>query len=503
MTLVLRDNEKIEKNIKISTIHGKGVLYITNKSVVIVIDKKGLLFERLHTEMASIISTEKNKIKLTWPENNNLFDFTFRVNDAQYIINDILIHHSYDDNFPDITGASHIMYGDNDIKKIIESRIKHAEQNISLVSKEIKIAETNVSMVSNAVNKTDEKIEKETKINTIYGKGILYITSKSVVIVIDKKGLLFERLHTQMASIISTEKNKIKLTWPENNNLFDFIFRVNDAQCIVNDILIHHSYDDNFPDIMGASHVMYGDGDIKKIIESRIRHAERNISSVSKEIKIAETNVSMISNTVNKTDEKILEAVGEKTKLEVILKNWNQYISDIPKIHFNRSKKIPQDIPNHLCWNDVYHNTEHKCYVTFNEYWNVDFFQDEESVRKFSTQNRIASCYAIPDKFVTYKNGYPILVKESLKKLGLTKTPYIPTFTDSMLNDKIISEKHGVGIEMINESAVFCESYTTYQTSNGSKLTLDDKIKSKYTQKETAFLRERKTIPKEDLGKFS
>ncbi len=65
MTLVLRDNEKIEKEIKINTIHGKGILYITNKSIVIVIDKKGLLFERLHTQMASIITTEKNKIKLT------------------------------------------------------------------------------------------------------------------------------------------------------------------------------------------------------------------------------------------------------------------------------------------------------------------------------------------------------------------------------------------------------------------------------------------------------
>ncbi len=349
------------------------------------------------------------------------------------------------------------------------------------------------------VLRDNERIEKNIKINTIHGKGILYITNTSIAIVIDKKGLLFERLHTQMASIISSEKNKIKLTWPENNNLFDFTFRVNDAQYVVNDILRNHSYDDNFPDITGASHIMYGDGDIKKIIEFRIKHAERNISLVSKEIKIAETNVSMVSNEVNKTDEKILEAVSKKTKLEVVLKNWNQYLLDIPNIHFNRSKKIPQDIHNHLCWNDMYHNTEHECYITFNDYWSVDFFRDEEPVRKFSTQNRIANCYCIPDKFITYKNGYPILIKELSDKLGLTKTPYLPTFTDSMLNDKIISEKHGIGIEMINESPIFCESNITYQTSKGSKLTLNDETKSKYTQKETTFLRERKTISKEDL----
>ena len=56
---------------------------------------------------------------------------------------------------------------------------------------------------------------------------------------------------------------------------------------------------------------------------------------------------------------------------------------------------------------------------------------------------------------------------------------------------------------MINESPIFYESTITYQISKGSKLTLDDETKSKYTQKETVFLKERKAIPKEDLGKFS
>jgi len=247
----------------------------------------------------------------------------------------------------------------------------------------------------------------------------------------------------------------------------------------------------------------YDDRDIKKIIEFRIKYAERNILLISKEIKIAETNVSVISNAVDKTDEKILEAVSEKTKLEVVLKNWNQYISDIPNIHFNRSKKIPIDIPNHLCWNDAYHDIEHKCYVTFNDYWDKNFFKDEEIVREFSAQNKIVNGYAIPDELITYKNGYTILVKKSLEKLGLSKTAYLPTFTDSMLNDKIISEKHGIEINIINESSVSCESTATYQTSKGSKLTLSDGVKSKYTQKETTFLKERKTIPKEDIGKFS
>jgi len=99
MTIVLQDSEKVEKNIKINTIHGNGILYITNTSIIIVIDKKGILFERLHTQMTSIKAIKRKKIKLTWVENGNMFDFTFRIDKAPYIVNDILAHHSYDNFF--------------------------------------------------------------------------------------------------------------------------------------------------------------------------------------------------------------------------------------------------------------------------------------------------------------------------------------------------------------------------------------------------------------------
>lgn len=99
MTLVLRDDENLEKSVKINTIYGHGILYVTSTSIILVIDKKGILFERLHTQMVSIKAIGKNKIKLTWSEKNDLFDFTFRINDAPYIVNDILTHHNYNNMF--------------------------------------------------------------------------------------------------------------------------------------------------------------------------------------------------------------------------------------------------------------------------------------------------------------------------------------------------------------------------------------------------------------------
>jgi len=101
MTLVLKDDENLEKSLKINTIHGHGILYITNTSVILVIDKKGILFERLHTQITSITSS-KNKIKLAWAENGDMFDFTFRIDNADIIVNDILRNHSYDDVFSNI-----------------------------------------------------------------------------------------------------------------------------------------------------------------------------------------------------------------------------------------------------------------------------------------------------------------------------------------------------------------------------------------------------------------
>lgn len=99
MTLVLKDNENFEKSTKIKTIHGNGILYVTNTSIILVIDKKGILFERLHTQITSIISASKNKIKLTWSENGNMFDFTFRIDNADIIVTDILTQHNYNNMF--------------------------------------------------------------------------------------------------------------------------------------------------------------------------------------------------------------------------------------------------------------------------------------------------------------------------------------------------------------------------------------------------------------------
>lgn len=342
-----------------------------------------------------------------------------------------------------------------------------------------------------------ESLEKECKIDTVYGKSIMYVTSHAIILIHDKQGIFLERLHTQIASIEATNKKRIKITWPESHQLFDFTFKINDAVLHVSDILNMHNYDDNFPDMMGVTHVLYNDGDKKKIIEKRLDYAQRNISKISELIKEADNNVRDIAETSN--TEKILQAVEKSSHLQNMSKMYSDYIKDIPNICFNRSKKIPKDVENFRCWNDTWIDVKHQCFVTFNQYWKTDVFDNIDNIKKFYDNNKISKCYAIPLNCVIFKNGYPILTDQISKDLQLKKSPYIPTFTDEMLTDKIISETFGFDIETINNLPIQCQPTIHYETSNGSKLILKNGERYKLTRKETVFLMNRQMIPKQEL----
>jgi len=123
MTLVLKPGENLEKSHKIDSVYGKGKMYVTNNSIILIQDKKGIFFERLHTQIASIEATDKKRLKITWPENHQLHDFTFKIDNAVLQVSDILHMHNYDDNFPDMMGVTHVMYSNGDNKKIHSKRL--------------------------------------------------------------------------------------------------------------------------------------------------------------------------------------------------------------------------------------------------------------------------------------------------------------------------------------------------------------------------------------------
>ncbi len=349
------------------------------------------------------------------------------------------------------------------------------------------------------VLQSGEKMELQIKMDSVYGKGTLYVTSNAVVIESDKKGIFFQRLHSQISSIEAHDKKKIKIIWPEGIHLYDFTFKVKDAQTHVKEIVENHNYDENFPDLMGVNIVILSEKEKKEIIKERVNQAKKRITLTQKELEEANLKLNMIpDNDPDKTN-KILEAAETTSKYQNALIIWENYEKDIPNMIMNRSKKIPKEIPNFLCWNDTWYDDESKCVITFNNYWKPDIFKEFEEVKTFYTKNTIPNVYAIPVYFTTFQHGYPILTKEFCEDCNRIQD-FIPTLTDEMLNDDMISKKFGLDFETVGDGLpVKIENTIGYNTSKGSRLILKNGQQYALTRKETIFLANRKYLPKEEM----
>jgi len=350
--------------------------------------------------------------------------------------------------------------------------------------------------------KSGESLEKELRVKTSFGKGTLYVTTSTIVIEIDKKGIVFERHHEQIASITAPKNNKIKIFWPEGSQLYDFEFKLGDAETHMKEIVEKHNYEENFPDMMGVNSVILSDKEKKKIIEKRIQMANNGLNISLKELDEANLKVNMIaSDDPNKT-KKILEAVSVTSTLQNDVTMWKNYIQDIPNIEINRSKKIPKDIPNHECWNDCWLDRKSDCIVTMNELFRKGrfdgMFDKYEPTKKFNKTNKVPNVIPIPTTFIEFLNGYPVLKKYASEALQMPQ-PYFPTFTDNMLTDKIISAQFGIDIEMnFGVNPMVTGKPTMYFTSKGSRLILKNGQRYTFTRKETVFLLNRKKISPED-----
>lgn len=348
------------------------------------------------------------------------------------------------------------------------------------------------------VLRNEEKIENQLEINSVYGKGILYVTTNAVVAEINKKGIVFERLHNQIALVEATEKKKIKITWPEGRQLFDFTFKVNDAQKHVKEIVEQHNYEDNFPDLMGVNSIMLSEKEQKEIVEKRTKNAKENIDLFKKQLDEANLKLNMIASDDPDKANKILKAAEQTKKIHDILEMWTQYKKDIPNIIMNRSKKIPKEILDYRCWNDCWFDIKSDCFVTFNKILDVDWFDEIELIKKFQEKNTVPNIYAIPYDFIEYNNGYPVYRYKNKENEMLTVL--LSTMTDEMLNDDLISKKIGLDIDTVGDGyPVEIKKSLVYKVSSGSKLILKNGQKSNLTRKETVFFLNRKMISKEQI----
>lgn len=344
-----------------------------------------------------------------------------------------------------------------------------------------------------------EKINQELRIKSTYGKGTMYVTNLAVNIEIDKKGIVFERLHTQIASIEALSKNKLKITWPEGRQLHSFEFKLDNAQQVAKEMVENNDYEKNFPDLMGVTSVELSDKDKKKIIESRLDIAESMIESTQSSLDQANLNLNMIASNDPDKQKKILESAEITKAIHDKLEMWQKFKDDVSIVFMNRSKKIPKEIDNSNCWNDCWLDIDTKCYVTFNNALDTKAFDEHEEVIKFKEKNMIPNVYPVPFQFVWFSHGYPMIAPFIAEHFD--KPPfYLPTMTDSMLNDKMIGDKFGFD-DVQGVGGIIAKKIppkAIYTLSKGSLLILKNGQRFNFSLKETMYAKQRNILSKEE-----
>ena len=142
---------------------------------------------------------------------------------------------------------------------------------------------------------------------------------------------------------------------------------------------------------------------------------------------------------------------------------WVKYRDDIYSIKINRHGNIPQTIPNHSCWFDCWYDEKTECYISFNfNFLKTYTFDNHESVIQYKKQNILPNICVIPEEYVEFVNGYPAISQKYVSELFSQNIEnddlpsiIIPSMTDEMLNDEIMSKWHGVALIIDSES----ESY--------------------------------------------
>jgi len=181
-----------------------------------------------------------------------------------------------------------------------------------------------------------EIMESQHKISTRFGGGMLHVTNRALIIEIKKKGILFHRLHSQMAGIKAGGIRKIRLLWPEGSGLFDFEFKAWGAGSIVRSISERHDYAKNYS-LDGVSRVIFTEKQREKPRKDREGWAATQLRGA--------------------------EGRGDRQAAEM----WKQFMLDVHGVSCSRSVRIPRRAGDHVCWNDAW--LDDKYAYTFNRYW--------------------------------------------------------------------------------------------------------------------------------------
>lgn len=272
-----------------------------------------------------------------------------------------------------------------------------------------------------------EALESQHKVSTKFGAGTLHVTDKALIIEIKKQGVVFHRLHSQMAGIEARGLRTIRIKWPEGSQLHEFDFKVWGAKEIVKKIKRKYDYEANYLQD-GGSRVIFDEkqrdgirSDRVKWAEKELKRAEKRLDKAAKELK----------------DNKITS--GEYEEVEKDTESWRDMAEHAKDVACIRSRRVPESVADHLTWHDAW--TDGKYFYTFNVGWQPE---DNPYVRaRDSEVDGKTGAYRIPAEYVRFFHGYPYVKADAFETPGRYEMGWlIPSMTEEMLDTEMIVMAH-------------------------------------------------------------
>jgi len=272
------------------------------------------------------------------------------------------------------------------------------------------------------VMREGETLESRHGVSSKYGGGTFHVTNQALIVEIDRRGIVFHRFHNQVANMIANGRKKIKITWPEKLQIKEFEFKVKGgAAKLVQEIKAAHPYSLNYAR-EGISHVALTKAEKIKIKDDRRKWAQKNYDAAVKQLR-------------KHPDDK-------ETKIDVNM--WRLYLErDLDDATVNRSLHVPEDVPDHMVWNDCWIDQTGsggldwggKYMYTLNQYW-VSKVSQYAPIKGSKTHDETGA-YGIPMQYVKWYCGYPYVRGDAFERPIYKTGVIIPTMIDEMRKSRL------------------------------------------------------------------
>jgi len=287
-----------------------------------------------------------------------------------------------------------------------------------------------------------EKQEQAVSVESPAGRGILYVTTIGLILEIYGRGIYMDLRHEFITSIINTNRNKVVVSWIENEkDSFSFEFRLDKADKFAKTVSEKHNYSANFSD-GHEGHPVDLTVEVKEMIrQCRLEPYNHKLEPLEQKLSEIQSQLDSLSGReyVEIGEQKVaLDYQKESLTKEIdAIKQQRKIIEDMP---ITRSSTIPKEVDSVNVWNDCYYDESRKAYVTFNKrFEKMKEARTRDIQIQFDREMGNQSGVIVEESRIKIKYGIPAILAKDQD--GNPVWHLLPTMTDEMLTDAIVTNR--------------------------------------------------------------